>query len=294
MNPNHLRQLAMVINAGSITRASDLLNLSQPALSRSLQVLEQQAGGALLNRTRHGVIPTELGAELGQLGEKILRETRLAQRVSEQWRAKYRTEIQVGIDPLWELAHGPQIIASMNQAYPGQLHLRAASASTLVPLLKEGELDLLLGPRFLSLDHSQLHSTPVYQDRVSVFVGKQHPLYGQNRCRITDLPKQGWLMAGADAGFAFQLQPEALELETHLRFTGSLTSLMQLLRDSAYACWLPHALSIATGLLDASHALELIDYPTRPYELALWSTGSLPRTLTDAITEFGHAQSDGC
>lgn len=52
-----------VANRGNITKASEELNISQPAISKSIKNLEEQLGGQLFVRTKRGVILTEEGKE---------------------------------------------------------------------------------------------------------------------------------------------------------------------------------------------------------------------------------------
>ncbi len=52
-----------VANNGNITKASEELNISQPAISKSIKNLEEQLGGQLFIRTKRGVILTEEGKE---------------------------------------------------------------------------------------------------------------------------------------------------------------------------------------------------------------------------------------
>lgn len=52
-----------VANNGNITKASEELNISQPAISKSIKNFEEQLGGQLFIRTKRGVILTEEGKE---------------------------------------------------------------------------------------------------------------------------------------------------------------------------------------------------------------------------------------
>lgn len=52
-----------VANHGNITKASEELNISQPAISKSIKNLEEQLGGRLFVRTKRGVVLTEEGKE---------------------------------------------------------------------------------------------------------------------------------------------------------------------------------------------------------------------------------------
>lgn len=53
----------VVANHSNITKASEELNISQPAISKSIKSLEEQLGGKLFIRTKKGVILTEEGKE---------------------------------------------------------------------------------------------------------------------------------------------------------------------------------------------------------------------------------------
>ena len=53
----------VVANYSNITKASEELNISQPAISKSIKNLEEQLGGSLFIRTKRGVILTEEGKE---------------------------------------------------------------------------------------------------------------------------------------------------------------------------------------------------------------------------------------
>jgi DNA-binding transcriptional LysR family regulator len=53
----------VVAKNGNITKAADELNISQPAISKSIRNLEEQLGGQLFVRTKRGVVLTEEGKE---------------------------------------------------------------------------------------------------------------------------------------------------------------------------------------------------------------------------------------
>ncbi len=57
------RVFYVVAKNGNITRASEELSISQPAISKSIKNLEEQLGGQLFIRTKRGVILTEEGQE---------------------------------------------------------------------------------------------------------------------------------------------------------------------------------------------------------------------------------------
>lgn len=70
-----LRQLRYFIHVASLrsfTKAARVLNVAQPALSRHIQSLEDELRTKLLFRTTRGVVPTDAGIALMEMGESVL------------------------------------------------------------------------------------------------------------------------------------------------------------------------------------------------------------------------------
>jgi molybdate transport repressor ModE-like protein len=66
-----LRALAAVAECGSVTAASNQLGLTQPAVTQQLHQLQQQVGLPVVQRTGEGMLLTEAGREVLQLGQRI-------------------------------------------------------------------------------------------------------------------------------------------------------------------------------------------------------------------------------
>jgi DNA-binding transcriptional LysR family regulator len=67
-----MRHVFVLAELGSFARSAAVLHLSQSALSRSIQVVEQQVGAALFLRTAAGVVPTDIGRLLAQRAHDIV------------------------------------------------------------------------------------------------------------------------------------------------------------------------------------------------------------------------------
>jgi len=81
----HIQHAVALAEEGSYTAAARRLNLSQPALSRSIQVLEDLLGAVLFDRTSGGITQTPIGSIVVERGRVLLhdatsveREVRLA------------------------------------------------------------------------------------------------------------------------------------------------------------------------------------------------------------------------
>ena len=68
-----LRQVIALAEHGSFVRAAAALHISQPALSRSIQNLEQRFGSELFLRSSGGVVPTDVGRLYLERARDLLR-----------------------------------------------------------------------------------------------------------------------------------------------------------------------------------------------------------------------------
>src|SRR3546814_2577899 len=66
------RQLIAIEDSGSIRKAAERLNLSQPALSKGIQEFERRLGMELLHRGRSGAVLTAPAREIVKRGRQIL------------------------------------------------------------------------------------------------------------------------------------------------------------------------------------------------------------------------------
>ncbi|WP_411329743.1 LysR family transcriptional regulator [Desulfovibrio desulfuricans] len=72
MEIRHLKTLMMVASARSISKASHMLHLSQPSVTRIVQEIETIVGSPLFSRTRDGMILTNDGKKFYKLATKII------------------------------------------------------------------------------------------------------------------------------------------------------------------------------------------------------------------------------
>lgn len=273
MNPNLLKQLAIVVKQGSLSRACEQLYITQPTLTRSIQQLEMRVGAPVLVRTRYGVQPTEIGARLAQIGERILAETEQGEEVIRQFHSGYHNEFVIGIDPLWEFATVEHMTAYFMQEKRYVFHFRTGSAAAQIELLQKGELDFLLAPAHLSVKQGTLDRQLLFRDRSGVFVGKKSVLKGANKTISQEvLEKQNWIVAGANAGF-LDRPSELIGLKAaSMAFTGSIRSVLHLLNTSDVLVRLPARLALMTREVDLDQMIQVPGPLGARRDIALWST----------------------
>ena len=100
MNPKYLAQLATIVELGSVTKAAQKLNTTQPTLSRTIKLIEDRVGAPILRRGRHGVTATEIGFRLAESGREILRRSQQAETAIREWKDGQVGEIRIGVGPM--------------------------------------------------------------------------------------------------------------------------------------------------------------------------------------------------
>ncbi|QYN33680.1 nitrogen assimilation transcriptional regulator NAC [Pseudonocardia sp. DSM 110487] len=146
MDTRRLQAFMKIVDAGSITRAADILHIAQPALSQQVSGLETQFGQQLLIRSKRGVVPTEAGKALYRHAQRILRQLELAEAdvaVSARFPAGH---VSVGLAPL---SAGPRLgfplLVATRTRYPDVLlHLNENFGGVLSEAIMTGRMDLAL------------------------------------------------------------------------------------------------------------------------------------------------------
>lgn len=272
MNPNLLKQLAMVVKQGSISRAAEQLFITQPTLTRALQQLEMRAGAPVLKRTRYGMVPTEIGARLAQIGERILADAESGDEVIRQWHSGYHNQFTIGLDPLWEYATVSDWTSLFLRDGRYVFHFRTGSAATQMGLLQAGELDFLLAPAHLAVAQGELERDLLFRDRSGVFVGQQSPLLGRKTAvSVEELQQQNWFIAGASAGFLNALHDPAEPKPTRMAFTGAIHSVIHLLNTTDMLVNLPARLALMTGDIVPEQLIKTAGAQEPRRDIALWS-----------------------
>ncbi|AOW12744.1 hypothetical protein LPB72_17210 [Hydrogenophaga crassostreae] len=123
------RFLVKVAEVGSVTRAAEQLHMTQPALSRHLQQLEESTGVELLMRHGRGVRLTPAGEHFRNVAEEILeRMTTLSDELSA--RASEPTgEFAVGLPMSWAGLVTAELVPRFLRAFP-KVKLRIMEGAT--------------------------------------------------------------------------------------------------------------------------------------------------------------------
>ncbi|EPM9823195.1 LysR substrate-binding domain-containing protein [Salmonella enterica subsp. enterica serovar Kentucky] len=142
----HLHTFVAVAQQGTLGRAAETLNLSQPALSKTLNELEQLTGTRLFERGRLGAQLTVPGEQFLTHGVKVLDALNTAGQALNRKEDASADVVRVGALPTAALGILPAAIGRFHQQQKStSLQVATMNNTMLLAGLKSGEIDLGIG-----------------------------------------------------------------------------------------------------------------------------------------------------
>lgn len=145
MDLRQLRTFLEVAELGSLSRASDRLNVAQPALGRQVKQLEDELGVALFQRHGRGMVPTGAGQVLIERASAILRLVDDTRAEVAAAREAVTGSVSLGLPPtVGEVLAAPLVERFLKQ-HPGvTVRIVPAFSGYLLDMLQRGEIDLAI------------------------------------------------------------------------------------------------------------------------------------------------------
>ncbi|MDQ0060792.1 LysR family transcriptional regulator [Paenibacillus harenae] len=259
-----LHVFSVIVEQSSMNKASALLNLSQPALSRKIAKLEQDIGSPLFRRigkrlelTRIGQLTYEYAIELRQLHRKYL------QTVTE-FTATGRSSLTIGASLTTLQTTLPDLIQMLTSAHP-EVDIKAITGKTheIVSLVREHKADI--GIVASSIEDSTLRCLPLFDDHLLLILPRNQVVTDKGSLGIMDLDgmpmilfsRGTWYRVLTDELFdKYQLQPDVrMEID-------SFEAILRLLHTCRAATLLPQSY-MRQQLIDDN---ELVVVPIRELE----------------------------
>jgi DNA-binding transcriptional LysR family regulator len=175
MDVRQLEMFRAVAEEGAFTRAAERLHVSQSAISRQLQLLEQELGTMLLHRTGRGVSLTPHGELLLSAANRINREIQDAVSQISDTLALQRGILSLGGGMTVSLYILPKLLKKFRSLYKNvDLRITTGEADFLLRLLRTGQVDLAL--LTLPIVAADLEVRPVLKEEMVVVTSGNHAL----------------------------------------------------------------------------------------------------------------------
>jgi DNA-binding transcriptional LysR family regulator len=175
-----LRHLLALDRHRNFARAAEAVGLTQSALSRSLQSLEDEFGARLFDRDRTRVEPTAVGARLIELAAPLLLQARLAERELERMIGVADGLLRIGVGPYASEISVGAALGRMASQHPGlRADVSVADWPDLYDRLLANDLDVVVAETSHAVEDNRFAVDPLPTHQAFFYCRPGHPLAGR-------------------------------------------------------------------------------------------------------------------
>jgi DNA-binding transcriptional LysR family regulator len=172
----------------SVSRAAEALFVTQPALTARLQGLERNLGARLFVRTPRGMKLTEAGESFLPYAVRALdslTDGRMQVNALERGGAG---RLAIGAAPAVSTYVLPGLLKRFAQSHPRvEVRVRTGHSEEMLELVLREQVDVGL---VRALQHRDISSTPLYEDRLILVVDPEHPFAASGGIRLAEISGQ--------------------------------------------------------------------------------------------------------
>ncbi|MDB5807224.1 MAG: transcriptional regulator, LysR family [Betaproteobacteria bacterium] len=179
MRLQRIDQFIAVAEAGSIRGAARQLGMSQPALTRSLQQLEEELGVQLVQRGVRGILVTPAGSAF--LARARVAHSEIGKAFEEARRSNENASglVTCGLSPVAASLLLPEMAIKLQAQYPGtRLRILEMPPSAILPQVRDGAVELAVTQRTRAGLDAGLRYRPLFDIQLRVAARPGHPLAG--------------------------------------------------------------------------------------------------------------------
>ncbi len=240
-----LDRFRAVVEHGSVRRAATALNISQPALSRSIRLLEEDFRAPLFTREARGLVLTGFGERVLAVASRLSRDWEMSRAMLLDGGGEFHGVMRMSAGPVWAAVVLPAVLPRLHARFPG-LHIEVENPTeaTFSERLRSGQVDLCLGvhsdPR---PTHREIETAVICTFRDRVLARASHPIHACAPDDFDALHRYPWLVYTAMPTYAVETEHLVSEhtgcMPEVVMSTDSLALLVQLLTGGDYLCFLP-------------------------------------------------------
>ena len=200
MKLQDLHVLMTVVQAGSMGKAAQILNTTQPNISRSIGELEQALGVRLLDRHRQGIEPTKYGRALLDCGAAVFDDLRQGVKNIAFLADPAAGELRIGTTTFLAASFVSALVDRLSRRYPRIVfHLVTGYTETLHRELAERNVDLLIIRGSGPIADPRYDFEFLFDDSYVVAAGAQNQWVRRRRIEIAELVNELWVLPPPDS-----------------------------------------------------------------------------------------------
>jgi DNA-binding transcriptional LysR family regulator len=200
MKLQDLHVLMTVVQAGSMGKAAQILNTTQPNVSRSIGELEHALGVRLLDRHRQGIEPTEYGRALLDCGVAVFDDLRQGVKNIMFLADPTAGQLRIGTTTFLAASFVSALVDRLSRRYPRIVfHLVTGYTDTLHQELAERNVDLLIVRGSGPVADPRYEFEFLFDDSYVVAAGAQNQWVRRRRIEIAELANELWVLPPPDS-----------------------------------------------------------------------------------------------
>ncbi|MEW6067347.1 MAG: selenium metabolism-associated LysR family transcriptional regulator [Nitrospirota bacterium] len=246
MEDHKLRVFCTVAETKSFSRTSEIIHLTQPAVSLQIQALEEIYETKLFDRSSSTVTLTPAGEVLYKYAKEILTLYASAEKVIGKITGLVKGSITIGAGSNIGNYLLPSVITDFNKTHPKiKLHLLVGNTKRVVELLNSGSIDV--GIVEGDIVRQKMTVKKLVSDELLVIVSPNHPWAKKKEISVTDLPKESIIFRESGSGTRQAIEkflgrhgitPQDLKISLVLGSTEAIKSAVENgLGISIISCW---------------------------------------------------------
>lgn len=216
---NLLRTFAVIVQAKSISRAADILSLTQPAVSTALRRLEAQLGYKLIDRGGAKFELTAEGLILFRESVEILARFRRLRKTLSDTTQEITGDIRLALASHVETPLLDSILKMFHESFPKtRYHIEVSESTKVAEAVLQGTVTAGICLVYHKLE--RLEYQKLFTEQFGLFCGCDHPMFGETALTGRDLEREEFVSFQTDR-FDDALWPVAL-MRNQNKMTGEI------------------------------------------------------------------------
>ncbi len=199
LDDHKLKVFCAVAETRSFSKASEIIHLTQPAVSLQIQALEELYGTKLFDRSSSAVTLTPAGEILYKYAKHILALYASAEKEIGELTGLVRGSVAIGASTTIGNYLIPSVVADFRKTRPKiKVHLQVGNTKRIVELLKGGNIDIGLVEG--EVPKQKITSEKLLEDELVLIVPPQHPFAKKKEVSIFEITTEPFIVREEGSG----------------------------------------------------------------------------------------------
>jgi DNA-binding transcriptional LysR family regulator len=199
MNLNLFKTFMRVVETQNLSRTADDFGLSQPAITKQIQALEDMYGVLLLERSGRKLKTTEAGEVLYNYSRDLVRSVDKLEKAMADIAEDRKGSLFMGASTIPGQYIIPALIKGFKQEHPHiSISLEIADTEKIFNKICERELDIGIVGGWTN--QRKVEGFPWLEDELVVVVPQDHRLANRSGCSLADLQDEIWIFREKGSG----------------------------------------------------------------------------------------------